>query len=106
MQLDVSETHLILSGSVRFKDLVLKIPGMNWHAPSSAWRAPRAWGIALACRGVLGDYLELTPEAVEWAELEKQRCRTSSSIRMAASVDDLQDVIAPEVIQEVVSWRG
>jgi SNF2 family DNA or RNA helicase len=81
MQLDVTETHLILTGSVRFKDLVLKIPGMNYWAMGDCWRAPKAWGIALACRGVLGEYLELTPEAIAWAEREKDHCRLMESIR-------------------------
>lgn len=68
IQLTISSdgAHLELRAPVRYADLVRGIPGLTYHSQTDTWRGPLAWGIALACRGVLGDALELSASVVAW----------------------------------------
>lgn len=72
---------LVLRAPVRYKDLVAQIPGMSYHGPSDAWVGPLAWGVALACRGVLGDALTLSDEVNRWGEQMQAECYSAYDIK-------------------------
>jgi SNF2 family DNA or RNA helicase len=74
-------TKLLLRAPVRYKDLVNQIPGMSYNGPLDAWVGPLSWGVALACRGILGDALTLSPEVNRWGEQMLDEIRSAYDIK-------------------------
>ncbi len=81
MQLDYADGKLILSVSPRLKDLVAGIPGMNYDHHANLWKAKASWAVAVACRGVLGDALVVTPAANAWAAGQRHRLALAEAIK-------------------------
>lgn len=81
MAMSPDSKELYLMASPRYTDLLRKIPGLHYDKTADAWRAPAKLAIAIAARGVLGDYLELTPAAIEWAEKAKRWVRFTDTLK-------------------------
>lgn len=83
--LDKQDDRLVLVAPPRLKDLISTIPGMSFkgmHTDGNGlWSAPVAWSTAVACRAVLGDGLDVTPEVQAWAASVRESLALADAIK-------------------------
>ena len=89
VELDDSDSHIIVNAEWRLKELCKSLPGASWSAKEQIWRIPTSWSGCLALRSTFKTELELGPRLTEWAKNEKNtRVDMSNSLR---DVDVMED---------------
>lgn len=89
VELDDSDSHIIVNAEWRLKELCKSLPGASWSAKEQIWRIPTSWSGCLALRSTFKAELELGPRLTEWAKNEKNsRVDISNALR---DVDVMED---------------
>jgi SNF2 family DNA or RNA helicase len=66
--LDLHDDRLWLEVGPLDHDLARLVPGLTFNHKTNVWSGLPSWGTALACRGVFGHELAMTPAVRAWAE--------------------------------------
>jgi hypothetical protein len=66
------------------KDQVKQVPGARHDARRQQWKFPLSWAVCVVARGVFGDQLEVGPELIAWATIERARIEQVMAARAEA----------------------
>ena len=89
VELDATDTHIVINAEWRLKELCKSIPGASWNAKDQLWRLPLSWASCLALRSTFKQDLEVGPRLSGWAANEKAvRIDPSNELRDVEVSDD------------------
>lgn len=85
VELDDTNTRVIINAEWRFKELCKSLPGSKWDTTSQVWSVPVSWATCLALRSTFREALVIGPRLTEWATNE-----VTSRITPANALRDLE----------------
>ena len=78
---DLGDNCILVSTNFTDRDRMLLIPGSIYQQRTNGWKLPLSWASCVVLRGVFGAELELKPDLVEWAWLERRRIDRAMELR-------------------------
>jgi SNF2 family DNA or RNA helicase len=89
VELDESNTNVIIHTEWRFKELCKSIPGSKWDPTSQYWKVPVSWGTCLALRSTFRTDLVIGPRLASWATNElANRVTPANNLRESETLED------------------
>lgn len=71
VDLDASNTRIVINAEWRLKEICRSLPGSKWSAESQVWTIPLSWTGCLSLRSTFKDQLEIGPNLSAWAANER-----------------------------------
>jgi SNF2 family DNA or RNA helicase len=96
VELDATNTYILINTDWRFKELCKSIPGATWVAKENVWRMPVSWAGCLALRSTFRDDLQIGPGLAQWAVDELAR-----RVAPANALRDMEELPEGEGFQDL-----
>ena len=88
MDLDSTNSHILINAEWRFKELCKSLPGSSWSAKDQVWRVPLSWTSCLALRSTFKEDLVIGDNLQSWANNElAARITPSNELRELETYD-------------------
>lgn len=71
MLAEIVNGRILCETEYRDRELIKSVPGSRWDANSSKWYVPLSWSSCKALRGVFRDRLDLGPDLITWAQMQR-----------------------------------
>jgi SNF2 family DNA or RNA helicase len=88
VDLDSTNSHILINAEWRFKELCKSLPGSSWSAKDQVWRVPLSWTSCLALRSTFKEDLVIGDNLQSWANNElAARITPSNELRELETYD-------------------
>jgi SNF2 family DNA or RNA helicase len=93
VEIDSTDSHILINAEWRFKELCKSLPGSSWSVNEQVWRVPLSWTSCLALRSTFKSDLVIGEKLQSWATNEvESRINPSNLYRELETLEGDEDL--------------